>query len=585
MAAQAPTHPSAAQPPTEPTDPQIIASVLGGNSERYGELVERYQRMLYAVAWSRLGERELCEDVVQEAFLQGYRFLPALRSPERFAGWIAQIARNLCRRLIRLKASEREQLRRFALERPGKTPADSSVPPATAPTPGNSPESAESLEDNLRQLLETMPDSQRESLVLFYVQGKSVRECAQALALSESAFKTRLHRARRLLRGMMEERLEQSLRQMRPASHTRSRVMALLPAAPLGSGMKLAGPGAFASLGSFVVLPWIFNMLLLGGWLGWLNKKLADNYREQEALRRRILWRNSIVFFVTTWTSVLLLSGVMAGWGLGALFGACALLMGINVPAMLWQYRVTPTPFVRAQALSYPLITLLFLGGATGLLPLYSFMAGFVLLSVLSMLARSSMPHRNDYNLFLRAGMDTLKRPEITRARLEPPLSREQLTAFARLLGKRYLVADRYWNGPALRLVLPGVYAEPLRNLMMLPARLGDRSWVELSPTGGCRAYLSRSDRKALRKLNALQAQREPQLQQQVESAVAGAVGAFARGDELAALGWVEPQSDAEGFRTAPHNLRSQKLLYAVSISAGVLFLIIEMLLHHVWGL
>jgi hypothetical protein len=154
------------------------------------------------------------------------------------------------------------------------------------------------------------------------------------------------------------------------------------------------------------------------------------------------------------------------------------------------------------------------------------------------------------------------------------PISRSALLDFARLLGARYLVADRYWDGEALRLVLPPIHVRALNSFLLLPARWLDNSWVEVSAEGKCRSYLSRRDWGALCSL--VRSQRSAtELQHNVEGAVEISLKAFVRGDMEAAIRHVETESDEQVFRKAPHELGSQKALYRVGIVCMIIALII----------
>src|SRR4051812_41307220 len=75
-------------------DSEAVSAVRGGDVERYRELVERHERRVFAVAWSRLGDAELAEEATQEAFIRGYRRLWLLSDGGKFAGWIGSIARR-----------------------------------------------------------------------------------------------------------------------------------------------------------------------------------------------------------------------------------------------------------------------------------------------------------------------------------------------------------------------------------------------------------------------------------------------------------------------------------------------------------
>jgi RNA polymerase sigma-70 factor, ECF subfamily len=76
-------------------DQSAVAAVRSGDAERYRELVERHERRVYAVAWSRLGDAALAEEVTQEAFIRAYHRLWLLGDGAKFSGWVATIARRM----------------------------------------------------------------------------------------------------------------------------------------------------------------------------------------------------------------------------------------------------------------------------------------------------------------------------------------------------------------------------------------------------------------------------------------------------------------------------------------------------------
>src|SRR5438067_13907961 len=76
-------------------DAHAVDAVRRGDAERYRELVERHERRVYAVAWSRLGDAALAEEATQEAFIRAYRRLSLLGDGAKFAAWCNTIARRI----------------------------------------------------------------------------------------------------------------------------------------------------------------------------------------------------------------------------------------------------------------------------------------------------------------------------------------------------------------------------------------------------------------------------------------------------------------------------------------------------------
>ena len=212
-------------------DAQSVSAVRGGDVERYRELVERHERRVFAVAWSRLGDATLAEEATQEAFIRGYRRLWLLGDGSKFAGWITAIARHAAINLGLRHRRELNKRERWALEQSDapETPAADVCPP-----------------EMLRHTLEELPAAHRECLVLFYLEGKSGVEAAAALGISEAAFRVRLHRARGALREQLEEKLAGSLEKLRPA---KSLVPAVMAAILVSSSAKAATAGGAVAAG------------------------------------------------------------------------------------------------------------------------------------------------------------------------------------------------------------------------------------------------------------------------------------------------------------------------------------------------
>jgi RNA polymerase sigma factor (sigma-70 family) len=175
------------------TDAELVSETLAGDRDAFASLIRRYQDHAYGAAIGMLSDFELARDVVQEAFLAAYCDLRKLREPERFAGWLHGIVRNLARRAIR----ELKQVRSLAKEM-GHTTA------AVDPSPGPH-ESAEDAEARGMVLtaLERLSDNHREVVSLHYVDGLSYRDIAGFLDVSETTVQGRLQRGREALRREM----------------------------------------------------------------------------------------------------------------------------------------------------------------------------------------------------------------------------------------------------------------------------------------------------------------------------------------------------------------------------------------------
>jgi RNA polymerase sigma-70 factor (ECF subfamily) len=275
---------------TEHPDSQAIRAVRTGDIERFRELIERYERQVYAIAWARLGDATLAEDAVQESFIRAFRLLGWLKHPERFAGWITRIARAVA---INLGLRNRRELRRRE-----RWSIDQAHCPAEGGSPTPDPDEPAVSPDALRTALSDLPRRHRECLVLFYLEGKSISDAACALGISDGAFKVRLHRSRQALRGRLEQHLETSLGRLSPRRSLTPSIMASIAfkaaaTDPTGSSHNLL---ALASLGLAKLIPFPLLFLLLpvatlGVSLGagaWATRAEQKNYLEAASFHREL---------------------------------------------------------------------------------------------------------------------------------------------------------------------------------------------------------------------------------------------------------------------------------------------------------
>lgn len=187
------THRSADRPaagqatPEELSDELLAVRCLLGEPEAFDDLVARWHEPISRYVTSVL-EAEHAADVVQNIWLRVLRAFPSLRDPARLRPWLFGIARRaLMDRLRRQYASAAE----VSLDE----------------TEGATVEAAEGATDGalerLHDTLSAMPIIEREVLVLFYLQELSLAQLADVLALPVGTVKSRLHRARRMLRDRL----------------------------------------------------------------------------------------------------------------------------------------------------------------------------------------------------------------------------------------------------------------------------------------------------------------------------------------------------------------------------------------------
>lgn len=549
-------------------DAAAVNAVQGGDRERYRELVDRYAPKVFAVAWSRLGDRDLAEEATQEAFIAGFRRLPLLRQAEKFGAWITTIARHTAINLGLRHRGELRRRQRWAQEHPEAS---------QAPSPGPDPLATDgpSASQTLRASLEALPAIHRECLVLFYLENRSIAEAARALGVRESTFKVRLHRARSALRDAMELQLEAQLEELRPPSRLAQAVMVALPAQP-ASWLAVGGLGP--ALGKLLPISGLWLLfqcliplpgILLGAWLG--RKDLA-NFRDPDGFRARLYRHQSrrmllMVFLLMAGTGV-----AMAAAGpipFAATFGT---LIGVSGLDMIRRSHVVRHPFHRRTTLAVFLLVIPLLGiGVLGwpTASLLLFQAVFFLVMSFGI---QLLPPRMDYSLVSRAAHGLLHEPAAPTPRTSPsaPIPAGAGLRFARFLGSRLLVDDWQGSPSALRLRLPRIH--PLTPAAVIPFLWFGSTHLTLHSDGRVRVFLGPADAAALA--------REPECppREQVESglsqAIAHAWASFRQGDIAAAaqaLGetapetvFVRPHHQAPALRWRVGILRVAALLMTV---------------------
>ena len=199
-------------------DSDLVSSARQGDARAFAGIVERYQSLVCAIAYSGTGDLELSRDVAQETFLAAWKGLSTLREPGRLRAWLSGIARNLMQNARRRGGRERSA----PLEE-----ADQVASPSAGPLEEAIDAQQQAL---LWSALSEIPDTYREPLVLFYREGQSIRAVAEGLELSEGAVKQRLSRGRQMLKEQVAAFVESALERTRPGAAFTALVVAALPA-------------------------------------------------------------------------------------------------------------------------------------------------------------------------------------------------------------------------------------------------------------------------------------------------------------------------------------------------------------------
>jgi RNA polymerase sigma-70 factor, ECF subfamily len=181
-------------------DEELVRLILRGQVALYEVLMRRYNRRIYRIALTILRNDAEAEDVMQEAYVRAYEHLGEFAGEAKFSTWLTKIAVHEA--LARVRKQARRGGPRSALD-------ESPDIMEKVKSAERDPE-AQTYDRELKMVLEraidALPDNYRSVFVLRIVEGLHIEDTAEALGISVETVKTRLHRARAMLRKELERR-------------------------------------------------------------------------------------------------------------------------------------------------------------------------------------------------------------------------------------------------------------------------------------------------------------------------------------------------------------------------------------------
>ena len=181
------------------TDEELVARSMGGDLDSFNQLVLRWERPIYALAYRVIGREEDARDVAQETFLRAFRALKGFKGQAKFSSWLYRITLNLCRDWMR---------------RERRTPVSQApegvdiIEMAGEATPSESIEdlvSRHELGRAVGRAMALLPEEQRTAIILKEYHGLTFQEIADLLDCPLSTVKTRLYQGLSVLRKHLRE--------------------------------------------------------------------------------------------------------------------------------------------------------------------------------------------------------------------------------------------------------------------------------------------------------------------------------------------------------------------------------------------
>jgi RNA polymerase sigma-70 factor (ECF subfamily) len=187
---------------TNSTDPHLsdayaplVRAAAGGDDAAMEQLLMRAQQVAYRFSLLVCGHAEDAEDVMQDALIRTYKHVGQIKDPGAFRTWLFRTVRNAC--LMK---------RRRRVDEPARVESIDPSAPQDVATAAQGPDEVAMnnwLGERLRKALATLPPAYRMIVLLREMEGLSTREVATVTGMSEDNVKTRLHRARVMLRDAL----------------------------------------------------------------------------------------------------------------------------------------------------------------------------------------------------------------------------------------------------------------------------------------------------------------------------------------------------------------------------------------------
>jgi len=185
-------------PQVATTDEELVARTVAGDADSFNQLIKRWERPIYALAYRTIGRDEDARDVCQEAFLRAFRALPGFKGQAKFSSWLYRITLNLCRDWMR---------------RQRRTPVVAAPDGVDIVERASEQGPVESIEDlvarnqlsrTVGEAMRLLPEEQRTAIILKEYHGLTFQEIADLQGCPLSTVKTRLYQGLSVLRRQLE---------------------------------------------------------------------------------------------------------------------------------------------------------------------------------------------------------------------------------------------------------------------------------------------------------------------------------------------------------------------------------------------
>jgi RNA polymerase sigma-70 factor (ECF subfamily) len=183
------------------TDEELVARSIAGDTESFDQLILRWERPIYALAYRQIGREEDARDIVQDAFLRAFRALPGFKGEAKFSSWLYRITLNLCRDFMR-----RARRAPFVQTPEGVDVEDMASAELSTTESIEDVVTRQDLSRHVARAMGTLPEEQRSAILLKEYHGLTFQEIAELQGCPLSTVKTRLYQGLTVLRRELDRR-------------------------------------------------------------------------------------------------------------------------------------------------------------------------------------------------------------------------------------------------------------------------------------------------------------------------------------------------------------------------------------------
>ena len=199
-------------------DAELIQQVLQGDQEAFGFLVKKYQKGVQALAWRKIGNFHIAQEITQDAFLKAYQKLGTLKDHNLFAGWLYVIASHLCFDWHRKNPQPLESIETIDANKMEQMSYSRYIAEKQAT------EADETRREIVKKLLQKLPESERTVITLYYFGEMTSEAIGEFLGVSANTVRSRLSRARNRLKKE-EDMIRQSVDSFQVLAYQRENIM------------------------------------------------------------------------------------------------------------------------------------------------------------------------------------------------------------------------------------------------------------------------------------------------------------------------------------------------------------------------